>query len=252
MAAFALLDAEILAGPLRMGTVSNQVSVGLEADQLDVTVFTSGGWSQSIAGLRDATVETSGFFDAAAPETGALGPDAELWAGLGGGQMPVTISPNGADLSTAYIVPTRRGEVTLYGKVGEVAPFASTMWGDGAVARGQLIHPANVIRSAGGTGSTAVLGTIPAGRFLLVAVHVLTITGTTPALTITVQRDDNAGFTSPTTVATMGPVSAPSSSTASLTPVPGPITPDDRYRVTWTLTGTTPTARFAVAVGITP
>lgn len=49
-------------------------------------------------------------------------------------------------------------------------------------------------------------------------------------------------------MATLGPVSAP---TSSLTVVAGPITPDDRYRVTWTLTGTTPTARFAVAVGIT-
>lgn len=249
MASFALLDAEVIAGPLRMGAVSNQVALDLEADQLDVTVFTSGGWSQSIAGLRTAMVEMEGFFDAGPAETGALGTDAQVWGEVGGAQVPVTICPTAADLSIAYIVPTRRGSIDLFGKVGDVAPFASSMWGDGQVGRGQLIHPANVLRSAGGTGSTAVLGTVPTGRNLLVAIHVLTVTGTTPALTVTVQRDDNAGFTSATTVATLGPVSAPQ---ASLTTVPGPITPDDRYRVTWTLTGTTPTARFAVAVGVTP
>lgn len=248
MTALSLLDAEIIAGPLRLGTVANQVQLGLEADQLDTTVFTSGGWMSSIAGLRDSTIEVSGFFDASPPETGALGPDAQLWSELGGAQLPVTICPAAADLSVAYIVPTKRGDITLFGKIGEVAPFASSMWGDGQVARGQLIHPANVVRSAGGTGSTSVLGTVPTGKSVVAAIHVLTVTGTTPALTLTVQRDDNAGFTTPVTVATLGPVSAP---TSSLTVVAGPITPDDRYRVTWTLTGTTPTARFAVAVGIT-
>lgn len=248
MAALALLDAEILAGPLRIGARGNMVKFDLDSAKLDTTVFTSGGWEESIQGLKKAEIETSGLFDAAPTETGALGPDAQLWSELGGTQLPVTISPTGADLSVAYIIPTRRGSISLFGKVGDVAPYASSMWGDGPSARGQLIHPATVLRTTGGTGSTSILGTLATGRSLLVAIHVLTVSGTTPALTITVQRDDNAGFTTPTTVATLGPVSAP---TAQLTTVAGPITPDDRYRVTWTLTGTTPTARFAVAVGTT-
>lgn len=248
MTALALIDAEILAGPLRLGGLSNEVKLDLSAKQLDATVFTSAGWAESAAGLKGAEIETSGYMNPTPLETGAVNPDLQMWSELGGAQLPVTICPTAADLSVAYIVPTRRGKVSLFGKVGELAPFGSSMWGDGASARGQLIHPANVTRTAGGTGSTAVLGTVAAGRSLLVAVHVLAVTGTTPALTITVQRDDNAGFTTPTTVATLGPVSAP---TAQLTTVVGPITPDDRYRITWTLTGTTPTARFAVAVGIT-
>lgn len=248
MAALALIDAEIVAGPLRLGGQANEVKLDMSAKELDATVFTSGGWTEVAAGLKMAEIEASGYMNPAPLETGALSPDAQMWNELGGAQVPVTICPTAADLSVAYIVPTRRGKISLFGKVGELAPFGSTMWGDGAAARGQLIHPANVVRSAGGTGSTAVLGTVPAGRSLLAAIHVLAVTGTGPALTITVQRDDNAGFTTPTTVATLGPISAP---TAQLTTVVGPITPDDRYRVTWTLTGTTPTARFAVAVGTT-
>lgn len=250
MATLALLDSEILAGPLRVGGVANQVSLEMNVDDLDVTTFTASGWRASAAGLRTAMVETSGFYDASPPETGALAPDTQIWSEVGGAaQVPVTICPTGADLSVAYIVPTRRGSVQLFGKIGDVAPFASSMWGDGAVARGQLIHPANVTRTTSGTGSTSILGTITTGRTLYVAIHVLTVAGTSPALTLTVQRDDNVGFSSPATVATVGPVSAP---TASLTTVAGPITPDDRYRVTWTLTGTTPSARFAVSVGVTP
>lgn len=248
MAALALLDATILAGALRMGARSNMVKLDLDSAKLDTTVFTSGGWEESIQGLKKAEIETSGFFDAAPVETGALAPDAQLWSDLGGAQVPVTVSPTGADLSVAYIVPTRRGMISLFGKVGEVAPYASSMWADGATARGVLIHPDNVVRTTSGTGSTSILGTVPTGKSLAVAIHVLMVAGTTPALTLTVQRDDNAGFTTPVTVATLGPTAVPA---ASLTVVAGPITPDDRYRVTWTLTGTTPTARFAVAVGTT-
>jgi hypothetical protein len=250
MTALALINAEILAGPLRLGTVANQLSMELTADSLDATVFTSAGWRQFVGGMRSAMVETSGFYDASAPEAGALAPDTQIWSEVGGAtQVPVTLCPTGADLDVAYIVGTRRGTVQLFGKIGELAPFGSSMWGDGLVARGQLIHPATVLRTAGGTGSTAILGTIPTGRNLIWSIHVTAVTGTTPALTLTIQRDDNAGFTSPTTVTTSGPFSTP---TATMLVVPGPITPDDRYRVTWTLTGTTPSARFAVAVGVTP
>lgn len=248
MSSLALMDAEILAGPLRLGGQANEVNLDLSAKELDATVFTSGGWAEVAAGLKMAEIEASGYMNPSPIETGAVSPDLQMWSELGGAQLPVTVCPTAADLATAYIVPTRRGKISLFGKIGELAPFGTTMWGDGAAARGQLIHPANVVRSAGGTGSTAVLGTVPAGRSLLAAIHVLAVTGTGPALTITVQRDDNAGFTTPTTVTTLGPTAVPASA---LVPVAGPVTPDDRYRITWTLTGTTPTARFAVAVGIT-
>lgn len=248
MTVLALVNAEILAGPLRVSGQSNEVMLDLEAKELDQTVFTSQGWREVAAGLKSAKVETKGFMLVAPAETGAVNPDAQLWSELGGGQVPVTVAPTGVDGSVAYVVPTRRGQIDLFGKVGELAPFGSSMWGDGATGRGALIHPATVVRTAGGTGNGVQLGTVAADHSLLVAIHVLTVTGTGPALTITVQRDDNVGFTTPTTVTTLGPVSAP---THALVPVAGPITPDDRYRITWTLTGTTPSARFAVAVGIT-
>jgi hypothetical protein len=159
------------------------------------------------------------------------------------------VSATKADGGVTYVAGFRRGTLMQFGTVGDAIPFSSDMRGDGVVGRGALIHPANVLRTGNGTGTAVVLGTVAAGQSLLASVHVLAVSGTTPALTVTVQRDDGAGFASPTTVATVGPVSAP---TSSLTVVAGPVTPDDRYRVIWTLTGTDPSARFAAAVALTP
>lgn len=249
MSALVLIDPEVVAGPVRFTTTSMEVKLDIEADEKDSTTFGSSGWRTNLAGLRKGSLEASGYWDASPPETGALSADADLFATLGGAQQPAIITPTGADGSVAYIMGVRRGSMKLWDKIGEMAPFVAGLWGDGQVARGNLIHPATALRTGSGSGNGVQLGTVASGRNLLVALNVVTVGGTTPALTLTVQRDDNVGFTTPTTVTTLGPVSAP---TSSLVLVPGPITPDDRYRVTWTLTGTTPTARFAVAVGITP
>ena len=249
MAVLAFTDAEILAGPLRLTGRSNEIDLTFDGVKLDVTSFDSNGWEECIGGMRSAMAKVAGFYDVGPVETGALNLDQQLLSEVAGSQLPLVVAPTKADGSVAYIAPVKRGNLAVLGTVGDVAPFSSDMWGDGAVARGALIHPANVLRTAGGTGNGVQLGTVATGRQLLVAINVTTVTGTTPALTITVQRDDNAGFTTPTTVTTLGPTAVP---TSSLVAVPGPITPDDRYRITWTLTGTTPSARFGVAVGITP
>lgn len=246
MAATALTDVEILAGPLWLTPRMNEVDLAPEAMVKDITTFNSQGWEESMITLRKAMASSAGFYDASPVETGALNFDAELFTELtGGAQYPLTIGPSKADGGVVFVGGFRRVSFDVGGQVGDVMPISSDMRGDGVFGRGALIHPANVLRTAGGTGTGVQLGTVAAGRTLLVAIHVVAVSGTTPALTITVQRDDNAGFTTPTTVTTFGPVSAPGST---LVPVAGPITPDDRYRITWTLTGTTPSARFGVAV----
>lgn len=249
MATLALTDVEILAGPLWLTPRTNEVDLTMEAVELDSTTFNSAGWEEKIIGLRKLMASTAGHYDASPIETGALNFDSELFSELtGGAQYPLTIGPTKTDGGVVYVGGFKRGSLTVGGQVGDILPISSDMWGDGVAGRGALIHPANVLRTAGGTGTGVQLGTVPAGRSLLVAIHVVAVSGTTPALTITVQRDDNAGFTTPTTVTTLGPTAVP---TSALTVVAGPITPDDRYRITWTLTGTTPSARFAVAVAQT-
>lgn len=241
-------DAEVLAGPFRLTGRSNNVDLELAAAALDVTNFDSGGWRESIGGLSAMSSSVDGFYDASALETGALTLDEQLFGELAGAQLPLTIAPTKADGSLAYVAGAKRGSLRLFGPVGDVASFSSDMWGDGVVGRGNLIHPANTTETAGGTGTGVQLGATASGQSLLAAIHVLAVSGTSPLLNVTIQSDDNGSFTTPVTVATTGVVSAP---TSSLLVVAGPVI-DDWFRVTWTLTGTTPVARFAAAVALSP
>ena len=247
MATLVLLDAEVIAGPLRLTTVSNETSLELEADEIDTTVFGLGGWRRKASGLRSSMVESSGFWETAPQEAGALSPDAQLWSQLAQA-VPVIVSPTGANLGVAYIVPTHRGTISMLGKVGEAAPYSSAMRGNGATARGALLKSPASTEGTSGTGSTLVLGTVPAGRSVLASIHVLSLAGAGAQVTVDIERDDNAGFTSATTIATLGPTSVPA---AGLTVLAGPVTPDDRYRAVWTISGTAPVVRFAAAVGTT-
>lgn len=241
-------DAEILSGPYRLTRRSNKVDLELGATELDVTNFDSGGWMESIGGLSVASSSVDGFYDASALEAGALALDEQLFSELAAARFPLTIAPTKADGSVAYVAGVKRGSLKLFGQIGDVASFSSDMWGDGRVGRGNLIHPADTTETAGGNGTGVQLGATVAGQSLLAAVHVVAVSGTSPELTVTVESDDNGSFTTPATVATTGAVSAP---TSLLAVVGGPIT-DDWYRVTWTLTGTTPVARFAAAVALSP
>jgi hypothetical protein len=247
MAALAWIDAEVLLGDQRMGARSSSAQLDLGRDDLDVTTLTSGGARQRIAGLHDGSLNIDGYVDVEAIEVGGAPFDAALFGNVATNvTRPFTVASSTAALSPAYVGEALQTSLDMFGSVGDVAPFTVDAALTGRTGRGVLLQPASVV-SAGGTSTAWVHGALAAGREVVVAVHVLTVTGTTPALTVTVQRDDNAGFATPITVASLGPVSAP---TSLLTRVQWPTTTDDRMRVSWTLTGTTPTARFAVGVGL--
>lgn len=241
-------DVEVLAGPYRLTGRSNMVDFELQSTQLDVTNFDSDGWTESIGGLARMASSVDGHYDADALETGALTLDSQLFSELAGAQLPLTIAPTKADGSTAYVAGTKRGSLKVFGQIGDVAPFSSDMWGDGLVGRGNLLHPANTTETAGGTGTGRQLGAAVSGQSVLVGIHVTALSGTSPSLDITVESDDNSGFTTAATVHNTGAITTP---TGTLVVVGGPVT-DDWYRVTWTLGGTSPVARFAVAVGLSP
>ncbi len=248
MPVVSLVDAEILGGPFRLTGRSNKVDFELTATELDSTNFESDGWTESIGGLSRMASSVDGHYDAAALETGALTLDEQLFSEVAGAQMPYTVAPTKADGSVAYIAHAKRGNLKLFGPVGELAPFSSDVWGDGLAGRGNLLHPANTTETSSGNGTGRQLGATATGQSLLVSIHVLSLTGTSPTIDLTVESDDNSGFTTAATVHNTGAISTP---TGTIVTVAGPIT-DDWYRVTWTLGGTSPVIRFAVAAGLSP
>ena len=198
---------------------SNQASVAFDAAILDASTFRSGGWTESAYGLKSAMYNLAGFWQSAA--TDAVDP--ELWAGFAVPDRVHTLAPDEIAGGAAYLM--RMGENTYQLLDGglELAKFtmnavATGQNGTGA-ARGMLAKIKGAASATGATGVGVNLGAVPAGQYLYATLHVFTA-GTT--ITVQVQSDDNSGFTTPTTVGTIGPLTVRGGSW--MTRVAGPLT----------------------------
>lgn len=241
MAVFALTSTEVLQAGARLTCATNEVMLDVQAAELDATVFCSAGWTQKIAGLRSWTLSPSGFWDVASG-----GPDQLLWADMTAQGSPTSLVPIGAtgDGAVAYVgAGMVVGLGPMGGTVGDVAGSAAKIAGVGTVARGVLASNVTAIAATtNGTGHQ--IGALVAGQTLRVGVHVLAATGT---WSVGVQHDDNAGFSSPTTIA--GTVAV----TSGTAPLGGLITStdataDDYWRVVFTRTSGTLTAMVTMAI----
>jgi len=127
------------------------------------------------------------------------------------------------------------------GPVGELSAFAMT----GAAAdgvpgiRGVLLKEQGSVSATGAIGTGVQLGAASATQYLYSTLHLLGTAGT--SVTVVVESDDNAGFSSATTRGTFGPLTAVGGNW--LTPVIGPFT-DSYWRLrasaitgTWTIAG---------------
>jgi hypothetical protein len=236
----------LLVGPVELdlqATMNSGPDVMVEAKP--ATTLASAGWKEVAAGLRSFQWASQGFL-----EYGPNTVDEQLTLAAIAQTHPVTVLPDGqADGAVAYIANALiLGTKIQPGPVGELHTYDLRAVGrDAGIARGLVLHPRATARTVSGTGVARQLGAVSATQRLWAALHVPAASGTTPSLTVRVQSDDNAGFTSPTDRITF---TAAAGRTAQMSSVAGAIT-DQWWRVTWTVTGTTPSFRFSVAAGIT-
>ena len=175
-------------------------------------------------------------------------PDAIFEEHKGLADVLATVTPvNGTEGAIAYFCRTSRGLYTPGGKVGDLHQFSVSLKASGGYGaiRGTLM--VNATKTSTATGTARQLGAVTAAQKLYAGLHVLTVSGTSPTLDVTVKSDDASGFPSATTRGTFAQKTAADSEW--LTPVAGAIT-DDWWRVDWTLGGTTPSFEFVVSVGI--
>ncbi|MGH3978087.1 MAG: hypothetical protein ACRDRZ_03635 [Pseudonocardiaceae bacterium] len=181
-------------------TDSNQLSLSVEVDAQDSTTFGGGGWRARKPGLRSVEAELGGFWDSP--------PDAATFPNLGTADHAVTISPTGAEGAVAYAFAAGRFEYEQFGgEIGEMCPYALNLMGTDNVGlvRGQLAKAKGAASATGPLGSAINLGAGGTGKYVYATTHIFTA-GTT--VTIEVQSDDAQGFASPTTAATIGPLTA--------------------------------------------
>lgn len=243
MTSFVLLDTRLFAPGADLSGASNKIEVSAEIEDKDATNYRSGGWKEPIGGLGSAEITGEGQWEAGDP---AMVDDAS-WADLGG-RGPYTVCPGDSVVGAlAYLTYGMRTDYKIGDAVGEIAPWSGTVKSSWPLVRGQIAHPPGTARTATGTGTALNLGAIPAGMRLYAGLHVLSVAGTTPSITVRIESDDAAEFTTPVTRATFDPATAAG---GQVLRTDGLAITDTYYRVAWDITGTTPSFMFALSLGI--
>lgn len=227
---------------------SNKISMEPVHEEKDVTTFGSVDPASGIlakevlAGLESGKLTASGFYEAGDPSK----VDDALWAARGG-LGPWTICPvTAAEGGLAYLTNALHTSYQIGGAPGDVAPWQASMVSSEPVSRGVSLSAPGTARTVTGTGTIVSLPAVPAGKRLFANLHVLSVAGTaTPTITAKVQSASTGGFAGPVDRITFAAATAVGGQFGE---VNGPIT-DTFYRLSWTITGTTPSFLVAAAVG---
>lgn len=237
-------DMSILVGSIETAGNAKSAVLATTVAELDTTPLSTTGWRTLIGGNKSGSVDMQFMTDAV-----DAGIDDVLWSYLAVADVPKSFVRGSADGSLAYLM---RGIPLSYtpieGAPGELAMGRiSGASSTGPVVRGKLLHPGSTARTTSSAGTARQLGTVASTKRLYAALHVLSVSGSaTPTLTVKVQSDNAEGFPSATDQITFTGATAVGYQWSS---VPGSIT-DDWWRVSWTISGTSPSFTFAVTAGI--
>lgn len=243
MAKFTLQNVRPFVNGADLTTRSNRAEISMEAESKDATAFVPTGsvWHEEMSGIRTVTVDGAGQWEAG----DASMVDDSSYANLGS-TGPLTLCPQtAADGSLAYLTAFNRTSYSLGGAVGDVVPWSGHWVGNWGLARG-VVMATPAARTATANGSVFQLPAVAAGQYLVGTLHVMSVSGTTPSVTLTIQSSAVVGMTSPTTRLTFN---AQTAIGGQVFRIAGPIT-DTFYRATWTITGTTPSLLFMSAIGV--
>lgn len=238
MAPIVLLNAFAYVGGYDLTGDSNQLALGGDAAKVERTTFRSGGWEESVMGMRTMELELNGFASFGLDEG-----DQQQFNNLGVTQVS-TVGPTETEGQPTFMSQAGVYQYTAYGTLGENAPYTVTGHGKDAVGivRGVLAKAKGTVSATGALGSSQNLGNVAAGKYLYGTFHVLSA-GTT--ITAVLESDDNGAFSSATTRATVGPLTTTGGTW--VTRVAGPLT-ETHYR--WRVTAITGTFTAAAAIGI--
>ncbi len=219
---------------------TNKATLSVEAEGLDSTTFGSGGNKEWIAGLKDFSLSLEGLWQSGTSDQ----VDIEAFPDLATDRAH-TLCPTGVAGDVAYIFNGMKFNYTPWDSgSGDLAAFKLDSKGSDnvGIVRGMLAVAKQTVSSTGAKGSIIQLGAVSASQYLYATLHAFSI-GTT--ITIQIQSDDNADFSTPTTRMTIGPTTTRGGTWG--TRVAGPIT-DTYWRVN--VSANTGSNVIAVAIGI--
>lgn len=250
MSRFVLLNSRLFVAGADFTGNSNKLELDATVEEKETTAFAPTGdvWKELLGGIRSTTLQGSGQWEADDLALGKV--DDTNWGNLGAVVGHTMCPATAAVSSLAYLSAFLKSQYTLGGALGDVAPWQANASGSWPLVRGTVAHDPGTARTASGTGTsiqlTASAPGVPAGKQLYANLHVLSVAGTTPSLTVAIQTDDNTSFTSPATAMTFGAFTAKGGQSLR---VAGPVT-DNFVRASWTISGTAPSFLFLVSVGV--
>lgn len=242
MATFVLTDASILLGGVDLTDKSNQIGLTYEAEARDNTTFGSGGTRSNTGGLFVLSAEVGGFTDDTLS-------GASLFNEVGAAAAVFQVSSPGDDGDVGYAFKSMgQSHTPLSGSVGDMATDSLSLVGRSGdpLVRGTILLPTTSAITATGTGTGRQVGSVASGQSAYAALNVVSVSGTSPTLDVTLQSDDNSGFSSPVSRATF---TQATSTGGQWTSVAGVVS-DDWWRVSYTVGGSSPSFTFQVLVGI--
>ena len=240
MSKFVFNNGNVFSGGYDLSSNVTSVSLDITSDELDATTINSNGFKEKLGGLKDSALQLDGFYEA-----GANKPDALLGASIGN-ELIVSVVPEAGVGNIAYFMKSRLFSYNIFGSVGEITPFSvSKSNSSDKVVRGTIQLDGDVTTTGASTGSN--LGAVSTGEKVYAAVHCTAVSGTsTPTISFVLQSDDNASFTSPTDVATFTDITAIDAQYVS----DDSTTSDTYWRLSYTITGTTPSFTVHASIGI--
>ncbi len=230
-------------GTVAVSSYAKAAQFDAECAALDSTAISTSGWVELIPGLKSGSFSLdlmSEFTDG--------GLDESLQSYLGTTDVTQSFAIGSTVGSPGYTfksLPTSYQPVG--GEVGEIARASLSGGGSGVISRGRLLAVDTTAVTSSGTGTAVQAGAVVAGKAAYAGLHVTEVSGTTPSLTVTVQSD-TTGFASPTSRISFSAANA-TANRHQFGSVAGAIT-DDFWRVSYTISGTNPSFKFAVVLGI--
>lgn len=220
---------------------SNDLKLAVEAEQLDATVFGPSGYRSMVGGLKSSALDLAGFWQSAT--SGSV--DTETFPDLGIANRAVTTGADQTETSIVYMGQVGKFSYQPFGKLGELTPFTLAAKGTDpvGVVRGQLAKARGNVSATGVLGSVVNVGAPASGQYVYCTVHVFTA-GTT--VTLQLQSDTASNFPSPTTQATIGPLTTTGGTW--VTRVAGPLAGEAFWRLN--VSAITGTFNIAAAVAV--
>lgn len=236
MSAFVLFDCSAWIDGFAATTYSNNLSLKQDIDDQDTTTFGSGGYKSRIGGLRSVDFELKGFWESPVDDT---------WTNLGVADRTCTVTANATEAQPAWMFQAGEFSYERGGGIGDVDPFSLKAMGTNGVGlvAGQLAKSKGDVSATGVLGSVLNLGAPTSTQYVYAVLHVFTA-GTT--ITVQVQSDDSAGFSSATTRGTIGPITTTGGTW--MTRVAGPFVGETHWRMN--VSAITGTFNVAGAIGI--